>query len=345
VRAAACLFFALQALACAAGAQDHGDLLQAPERVEWEAGGLYEGRLPDGTPFQLALAYPAPDGLPGEAGKIMANSYWFPRDYKGKATKLAPLGVPDAPAGALQLAPLLDSGAQGPGRISIVLDAGRLGGKGSWTRADDDKALPFSLTRIVPYRAVALTRPSPEAQAEGSDQPFVYAALFPLFKDAALDEWVRAMAGRCDADLACTNRVVVRWHSKDLLSLDASAWTYGYGAAHEQYRSEMRHYVMHDGAPVHSRFTAFVAPSTECRQLVSSALVARLGAQGLSWADQGALDVFKEPRFIPTPSGLEFHWDPYEVGSFAQGMPSVFLTRDELGSCARNLPQGAAGGK
>ncbi|WP_137172186.1 RsiV family protein [Massilia sp. HP4] len=336
-----CLFATLLALAAGqSAAQDHGNLLQAPGRVEWDAGGLYEGRLPDGTPFQVALAYPAPEGLPGEAGKIMANNYWFPRDYKGKASTLAAL---DAPPGALQLAPLLDSGAQGPERFSIVLDADRSGGKGSWTQAGEEKALPFSLTRIVRYRAVALTRPSPEAQAEGSDQPFVFAALFPLFKDRAMDEWVRAMASRCDADLECTNRVVVRWHSKDLLSLDASTWTYGYGAAHEQYGSEMRHYVTHDGAPVHSRFTAFVAASSECRQRVSAALVSRLGEQGLSWAEQGALDVFKEPKFIPTPSGIEFHWDPYEVGSYAQGIPSVFLTRDELEGCAGNLPQRAAG--
>lgn len=325
-------------LALAAGsvtAQENGDPLQAAERIEWDAGGLYEGRLPDGAPFQVALAYPAPSGLPGEAGKIMANSYWFLRDYGGTPRMLSVL---DAAPGTLHLAPLLDSGAQGPQRFAIVLDADGRGAKGSWTQAEGDKGLPFSLKRLVRYRGVALTRPSPEAQAEGSDQPFVFAALFPVFRDRALNEWVRGMAGRCDADLECTNRVSVRWYSKDQLSLDASAWTYSHGAAHHQYHSETRHYAMKDGAAIHSRFTAFAAPSTECRQQVSAALVAKLGAQGLSWAEQGALDVFKEPKFIPTPAGIEFHWDPYEVGSFGQGIASVFLTRDELGSCASNLP-------
>ncbi|WP_159627628.1 RsiV family protein [Massilia puerhi] len=327
---------ALLALAVGpAAAQERGGLLEARHGVGWEAGGLYQGRLPDGTPFQVALAYPVPDGLPGEARTLMDNSYWFLRDYHGKARTLAVL---DAAPGTVHLAPLLDSGAQGPERFAIVLDADRRGGKGSWTPAESEPSLPFSLTRIVRYRAVALTRPSPEAQAEGSDQPFVFAALFPVFKDSALNEWVRAMAGRCDADLECTNRVSVRWHSKDQLSLDASAWTYSYGAAHHQYRSGMRHYALKDGAAIHSRFTAFVAPSTACRQQVSAALVAKLGAQGLSWAEQGALDVFKEPKFIPTPAGIEFHWDPYEVGSFAQGIPSVFVTRAELGSCVENLP-------
>lgn len=334
MRRASCFVVALLALAAgAATAQEHGDLLQVAERIEWDAGGLYEGRLPDGTPFQVALAYPAPGGLPGDAGKIMANSYWFLRDYSGKARSLAVL---DAAPGALHLAPLLDSGAQGPERFAIVLDADGRGGKGSWTKGD--KNSPFSLKRLVRYRAVALTRPSPEAQAEGSDQLFVFASLFPVFKDRALNEWVRGMAAHCDADLECTNRIVVRWYSKDQLSLDASSSTFGYGAAHGNYQSLMRHYATGGAKAVHTRFTAFVDAGTACREKVSTALVSKLGAQGLSWAEQGVLDVFKEPKFVPTPAGIEFHYDPYEVGSFAQGAPSVFLTRAELGNCASNLP-------
>ena len=333
---ASCLIVALLALAAgSAAAQEHGDLLQAPERIEWDAGGLYEGRFPDGTPFQVALAYPAPGGLPGDAATIMEPTYWFPHDYTGKARKLALL---DAPAGVAKLAPLLDSGAQAPERFSIVLDADHRSGKGSWTQDAPARTLPFSLERIVLYRAVAVTRPSPEAQAEGSSQPFVFSALYPVFRDKALAGWVRGMAGRCDADTECTNRILVRWHSKGQLSLDASTWTFGFGAAHGNYRSSTRHYAFEGGKAVHTRFTAFVDAGTACRQKVSAGLVAKLGAQGLSWAEQGALDVFKEPNFIPLPGGIEFHWDPYEVGSFAQGIPSVFLTRDELGSCASKLP-------
>ncbi|MDY0976782.1 RsiV family protein [Massilia sp. CFBP9012] len=337
MRAAACLVPTLLTLAGPATAQEHGDLLQAPERIEWEVGGLYEGRFPDGRPFQVALAYPAPGSLPGDAAKIMDNAYWFPRDYTGKARSLEML---EAPAGVTHLAPLLDSGAQAPERFSIALDAGRHAGKGSWTQEEPAKTLPFSLKRIVAYRAVAVTRPSPQAQAEGSDQPFVFSAVFPVFGDKVLDAWVRDMAGRCDADTECTNKVLVRWHSKGQLSLDASAWTFGFGAAHGNYGSSMRHYALGGGKAVHTRFTGFVDAGTACREKVSAALVARLAAQGLSWAEQGALDVFKEPKFIPLPSGIEFHWDPYEVGSFAQGIPSVFLTRAELEGCVRNLPHG-----
>lgn len=337
MRAAACLVPALLALTGPATAQDHGDLLQAPERIEWEAGGLYEGRFPDGRPFQVALAYPAPGGLPGDAAKIMDSAYWFPRDYTGKARSLAVL---EAPVGVTTLAPLFDSGAQGPERFAVNLDADRHGGKGSWRQEEDAQAQSFSLKRIVAYHAVAVTRPSPQAQAEGSDQPFVFSAVFPVFGDEVLDTWVRDMAGRCDADTECTNKILVRWHSKGQLSLDASAWTFGYGAAHGNYASSMRHYALGGGKAVHTRFTGFVDAGTACRDKVSATLVARLAAQGLSWAEQGTLDVFKEPKFIPTPTGIEIHWDPYEVGSFAQGIPSVFLTRAALEGCVRNLPHG-----
>jgi len=322
-------------LATAAQMAAAQDLLQAPERTGWDAGGLYQARLADGTPFQIELAYQAPAGLPKDAAGIMDSGYRHPLTYTGKTL---PLAAVTALEGRLVLAPLLDSGAQGEERLSIVLGADRLVGTGSW-KAVDGKEQAFTLRRLVLYRAVALTRPSPQAQRAGSNRPFVFAALFPVLKDQGAGKWVREMAGRCDADLECTNKVLVRWYSKGQLSLDASSLTYGYGAAHKQYRSGMRHYAMANGEAVHHRFTAYVAPSLACRQKVSTLLVARLQARGLSWAEQGALDYLDQPKFIPTPAGIEFHWDPYEVGSYAQGMPSVFLTRAELGECATNLPR------
>lgn len=332
VRAVHGLLGALMAMSAPhALAQDHGDLLQARERIEWDAGGLYEGHLADGTPFQIELAYQAPDRLPEGAADIMGNGYRYPRIDTGKTL---PLAAVKGPEGSLVLAPLLDSGAQGEERMTIALAADKLAGKGSWN-GGAGKQQTFTLKRLVLYRGIAVTRPS----REGSDRPFLFAAVFPIVKDHGANKWVREMAGRCDADLECSNKVAIRWYSTGQLSLDASRWTYALGAAHGQTRSEMRHYAKKGGETIHNRFTAYVAPSLECRQKVSALLVARLTAQEMSWPEQGALDDFEEPKFIPTPAGIEFHWDPYEVGSYAQGMPSVFLTRDELGECATNLPR------
>jgi hypothetical protein len=334
---ARCITGTLFALAaCWAAAAQSENLLEARDRIEWDAGGLYEGRFPDGTPFQIELAYPAPGGLDERAKDVMQSAYWYPRHFTGPVLGLS--ARRDA-GGAIHLAPSLDGGPQAQERFTINLGANRLRGTGTWTSGRPGKPLAFSLKRLVLYRAIAVTRPSPAARAEGSDQLFSFTALFPVLHDSAVNAWARGLLADCRADLQCANKVVVRWHSPALMSLQASTWTYSQGAAHGQYRSVMRHYALGDGAPVHTRFTGFVAASTACRDKVSTALVAKLRAQGLSWPEQGVLDDMQDPRFTPTPTGIAFGWDPYEVGSYSQGAPGVFLTRAELGDCVSNLPR------
>lgn len=334
------LGLALAACMQAAGAQSDREpeyLLDAPGHIAWEAGGLYQGRFSDGTRFQIELAYPEPAGAqPADAPPVMDNAYWYPRHYTGQVMRLSAAPA-DGKAIALAFAPVPDGPAQE--RFVLTLGPDRLSGKGSWTSTASGKQLTFALTRAVLYRAVALTRPSPEAQEEGVDRPFTFSALFPVFQDRALAAWVRSSVGSCSGSLDCRNEVKVRWYSKQLLSLDASEWLYHLGAAHGNYGSTMRHYALGGATPLHVRFTNFVPARTACRNKVSAAIETKLRAQDMSWAEQGVLTEFTEPKFIATPKGIEFHWDPYEVGSYAQGAPSVFLTRAELGSCAVNLPR------
>lgn len=315
---------------------EHGDLLRAPERIEWDAGALYDGRFSDGAPFRIALPYPEPEGLPSAARGVMTGAYWSLRRFTGQAL---PLDAQQGAAGTQVLTVSSDSGAAAPERVEIAFGKDKRDGKGSWT-SESGQQRTFTLRRSVPYRALALVRPGPQAQDGGERRPFVFTALFPQLGEGAPGEWVRAMAGRCQADLECHNRITVRWRSDEQLSLEASSWTYSDGAAHGNYRSAMRHYATADGEAVHTRFTNFVEAGAACRAKVSAALVAKLGAQGLSWPEEGALKLLQEPKFIPTPAGIEFHWDPYEVGSYVQGAPSVFLDRAELGDCAGNLPRG-----
>lgn len=305
-------------------ADEPASLLATHGRIEWDAGGLHAATLPDGTRLRFALAYPEPAGVPLEGKKVMENLHWNPRTYAGQALPFTP-----------------------DEQLAVDFDGDRVAGKAAWTPPQSGKRLAVTLERLVLYRAVAFTRPAPalradpqaDPQAEGSDRQFVFSALYPVFRDPAVNAWVRDAAGHCSADLSCTNRVTVRWQSAGQLSLEAASWSYSDGAAHENYRSRMRHYATHGDDAVHTRFTAYVTPSDACRTAVSGLLVAKLKDQGASWADEGALDDLREPKFIPLAGGIEFHWDPYEVGSFGQGMPSVFLARAELGDCATGLPQ------
>jgi hypothetical protein len=80
----------LSGVAChAALAQSTEGFLAAPDRIEWTAGGLYDGRFEDGTPFQIELPYPRPAGLPAEAREAFRPSYRMPLDYTGIPVELA----------------------------------------------------------------------------------------------------------------------------------------------------------------------------------------------------------------------------------------------------------------
>jgi hypothetical protein len=63
------------------------DFLKAPDRIEWQAGGLYDGRFEDGTRFQIQLAYPRPGTVPKSALPF-AEYYWYPKRFTGQVLVL-----------------------------------------------------------------------------------------------------------------------------------------------------------------------------------------------------------------------------------------------------------------
>ena len=71
-------------LLLAQGAAAQNNYLKSGKRIEWDAGGLYEGRLADGTPFQIDLAYPRPRAAP-ERAQTLWNRYWYPRHLRASA--------------------------------------------------------------------------------------------------------------------------------------------------------------------------------------------------------------------------------------------------------------------
>lgn len=309
--------------------------LDARDRIEWDVGGLYDGRFSDGTPFQIQLAYPQPASVLKEAPEF-STGYWYPRHYTGQ--RIALIARPFR-TGTITLEQFADDRKQVE-RFSIALSPDRLGGTGTWTSPALRKQLSFELHRVVLYKQLVVKRPPPpkEPGDQSEPRPFQFSATFPVLQDAGVKDWIRKMLDSCDATTECANSVMVDWTSPDLLSLDASNYTYSQMAAHGNTGTAMQHYRRLNGRLVPVHFDAFLDSSAACRSKVSSAIVARLAAQGLSEAKAGGLDEHRDPKFLALPGGLEFHFDQYEVGSYAEGMPSVFLSRATLGSCVRNLP-------
>jgi hypothetical protein len=314
------------------------DFLKAPDRIQWHAGGLYDGRFDDGTRFQIQLAYPRPASLPGSV-QPFAESYWYPKHYTGEAFRLNSI----AGAGTeLRLVLQPDLNAPVEESFSIALAPDALAGQGSWTSAKLHKQMNFTLQRAVVYDYVVVQRPAPpEAVKDEPERRLTFAASFPVLGDPEADAWVREQAGKCSGDLECSNRVQVRWKSGSLLSLDASVWEYNYMTPHGNSGSTTRQYSVDRGRLTPRELDTFVDLGPPCVSKVTAAIVAQLHVQKLSWADKWAEYAplkSKWMKFTPTASGIAFHFDPYEVGSYAEGAPSVFLTRAQIGSCLRSLP-------
>jgi hypothetical protein len=324
--------FSLLIVAQFGWAQTHEDFLNAPDRIEWEAGGLYDGRFDDGTPFQIQLAYPRPAAVSNRAQAVW-NAYWFARHFTGERIVLS---AEAAPAGSIKLVQWK------PIRVvvetfSITLAPDRLSGTGNWTSSKPGEQRSFVLHRSVLYKEVAVMRPAAPG-ASVNPGPLVFSALFPLLTDAATNDAMRKTLGRCSDTTECANSVIVTWRSPSLLSLDATTYGYTFPGAHGESHSSTRHYRLHDEKMTRVGLADFLEPGPGCRAKVSGAIVAKLTAQKMVWAQSGALDKRRDPKFLALPDGLEFHFDPYEVGNYAQGSPSVFLSRAELDQCVRNLP-------
>jgi hypothetical protein len=314
------------------------DFLKAPDRIEWHAGGLYDGRFEDGTRFQIQLAYPQPGTVP-KSVLPFAEYYWYPKRFTGQVLVLNRI---EGSGNAVHLVVQPDSRLPADESFTIALAPDRLSGSGTWTAPKLKKQMAFSLQRAVTYDYVVVQRPPPPEAHEGDpERKFTFAAWFPVLGTPDADAWAREQAGKCAGDLECMNQIEVRWKSRSLLSLNASVWEYNYMTPHGNVGSGTRQYGVDNGKLTPLGLDAFLNLDADCVSSVTAAIVAQLHAQQLPWADEWAKHAplqNKWLKFIPTASGIAFNFDPYEVGAYAQGSPSVFLTRAKLGSCLRSLP-------
>jgi hypothetical protein len=315
------------------------DFLKAPDRIEWQAGGLYDGRFEDGTRFQIQLAYPRPGTVPARVTPF-AESYWYPQYLTGRVFMLKSA---EGTGNAVRLVMPRDGRKQAEESFSIALAPDLLSGSRTWTNSRLRKQMRFSLQRAVVYDAVVVQRPAPpEAQEREPERRFIFAAWFPVLGDADADAWIREQAGKCQSDLECANRVNVTWKSRSLLSLDAEVWSYNSMATHGYGYSRTRQYRIDSAGLSPLGLDAFVDTGARCAARIVAAIATELRARKFSevdaWVKSEPLGPGKSPKFTPTPNGIVFRFNMYELGSYMQGSPSVFLTYAQLGPCLRSLP-------
>jgi len=292
--------------------------LKAPDRIDWQAGGLYDGMFSDGTHFQINLPYRAPSRVPARERDILPAAYWYPMHYNGTTT--IPLEARHVD-GRIKLAWRRGSRKTVDESFSVTLSADGASGTGEWSSASRRKRLTFKLVRGPTYRAVVVDRPQRKQKPA-----FSFSALFPEVGNAGADAWIRERAGNCPADRRCANTVSLGWWSSyDTMALLVSNQGSSHGSSRVTNNLETRHYRMDPTGMYHVGFDSFVKPAAECRATVSRAIVDELRRQKVAGAERGALVEGKEPRFVPSVNGITFTYGPGELGPGAQAYTSVYV--------------------
>jgi len=335
---------------------ENEDFLHAKDRIEWQAGGFYEGTFADGTPFQMNLPYAAPEAVArhlkwadGSTMEVMQGMYWYPRKFAGNTL-------------ALNVETSSDSGFTAEVYLTTVAKDDtekrtleeRLTGQfspdktlvtGKWTHERKNREMSFSMKRVFAYKGVFVSRQLTGENYEGKNEQytFVFNAIFPIIGDAAVDAKTasRTVASYCSFDEICLNRTEAVWLSPTLLSLHDLSFGYGHGAAHGQTHTDHRHYVVENAGYRQVGLDHFITTSPQCLETIARRLIASLKGQGMSMDGTESItakDVANRTNFLPTPSGIRFDFDQYEVGPYAEGAPKTFLTRQNLGNCVKYLP-------
>lgn len=319
-------------------AQTREDFLLAPDRIEWEAGGMYEGRFDDGTTFRIALAYSEPEAVPKSAAHAFAQAVWTPRHYTGTPSTLLAAGSAN---GQTRLVVANAKGVASEETYAVTLTPDRASGCGVWSGPRIGEQRNFTLRRSVPFVGVVVTRPASADLAAFSDyyreHGFTFSSVFPVLANHDADEWISDQAGRCENTGDCANAVRIAWQSPSLLSLHALIWGNS-GGAHGNGYSVTRQYGIRDGAMTPLGLDDFIDAGAACRAQVKESIDASLHKLDMRLPDPRGGDPWRGAKFTPTPDGIAFHYNSYEAGSYAQGAPTVFVPRAEMGACIQHLP-------
>ncbi len=324
--------------ACGNAADDN--YLTHPARFEWQPSALFEGVFEDGTPFQVHFQYPRPEVTQGKDWGIQTvhGQYWYPRKFGGRTIAFRMETPRD---NAFRMVVMTASKNPKEAETEVfegTISADRKTASGVWTDLRRMKKLNFSMRRLVDYKRIYLSVPAKVINGLPIDRPFVFDSSFPVFGDPNVNRWIAKFASECSHDMECLNDVDVVWHSKASFSLKASIWGYSHGMAHGNSYTAYAHFINTSSHPIQVALDHFVSTSPDCLGRISNRIIATLSKGEYGRPEDGALTNWKTAKFLPTPQGILFTFDPYEVGAYVDGPAEVFVQRQYLGNCLRYLP-------
>ncbi|WP_410209566.1 hypothetical protein [Aquirhabdus sp.] len=332
---------------CAFADTSDVNYLKDKSRIESIVGGFYEGRFSDGTPFQMTLFY----------SKDNPSTYQYPRQFKGEVINLEQTTF-HGNSFKLSMKYIIADNAYPKGKVLYKeqftgkLSKDKKTASGIWTHSANKKErkLRFSMRKLITYKEISVTHKSifasqtltPE-EAEWIDptRPFTFNAIVPILKDEKINEAGLENASLCEFDQECSNSILVVGHYNNLMSLSSGNSGYDAGNAHGHYGSILRHYVSTHDVSNEVFLDYFFKTSSSCLTTLSNLIRSDLEKEQVSSAEGFRMTEtdYKDIKFIPTPLGLAFVFDPEELGGYGEGSPSVFIAKESIKQCLIYLPE------
>jgi hypothetical protein len=132
----------------------------------------------------------------------------------------------------------------------------------------------------------------------------------------------------------------IHYFSDDLISVRGSNWNYTGGAHGNSYCFDLN-YWWNNGKPKALELSDLFDSKKNWRGVVGRFIRSGLKKQGASWPPKTDSEAV-ETTFTFSPSGVEFHYPPYAVGSYAEGYYQVLVpysvlrpVLDKVGPLAR----------
>lgn len=300
----------------------------------------YLGTVGD-RPVQLDLSFSdssvSSPGVsrPGVSNLTVRGRYYYdavgvPLDLEGAVT----------PAGEVRLNEYTQAvttlGRQQTGVFEGALSVGAAGGdtfSGTWHSPNGD-TLPFNLTRVAQYADIVFDQGRITAKASYPvfSSPFstpdtrLQSDLINSLFDFVQEGQEAAAAGELFSGWNLAREQTVTYASRNLVSVAETLSVYT-GGAHPN--TGLAAYTLFtDGDRVRSvTLQDFFLPEVDYLALLSPYIANALLEQGAQWVVDGSVDGFTGDELsvvTVSPTGLQFGFEPYAVGPYAQG--TFFVT-------------------
>jgi hypothetical protein len=223
-------------------------------------------------------------------------------------------------------------GGRKTGSFTGRFDPFRMSWSGVWKSADGKRSMPFKVAAVATY-----------VREKGKSGNIDVEATYPQFTQALpaakqLNTLVRSILSQKKKNIVRQAQEAepiafrngpwtfvyesdIAYASKDLVSLIGSTYTYT-GGAHGMTSYSSANYQITNGSVKQLGMNDLFKQGTPYLSVLSNEIIGLLRQKDAMWVTTGQVTSF-EPKDLSvysiTPKGLTFYFDPYAVGSYAQG--------------------------